>query len=84
MRKVMTGVGLAAVLALGPTAAAFAQTDNTAQQQVDTNNDDGGGKAGLAGLAGLLGLLGLAGLKKNNKRDTGYTGGATTGTGRTP
>ena len=74
MRKMMTGVGLAAVLTFGPTAAAFAQTNDTAAQQAQTENeDDDSGKAGLAGLAGLLGLLGLLGLKRRDRRDVNYT-----------
>ena len=81
MRKVMTGIGLAAVLTLGPTAAAMAQTDTAAAQEAE-NDDDDGGRAGLFGLAGLLGLLGLAGLKRRDRRDaaTGYGTGASSTT----
>lgn len=69
MRKVLTGIGLAAVLTLGPTAAAVAQSDIAAAQEAESNDDDNG-KMGLFGLAGLLGLLGLAGLKRRDRRDT--------------
>ncbi len=80
MRRAFTGVGLAAVLTLGPTTVAVAQTDTAAAQETQAEDDDGG-KAGLFGLAGLLGLLGLAGLKRRDRRDSaGYGTGASSAT----
>lgn len=69
MRRVLTGMGLVAVLTLGPTAAAVAQSDIAAAQEAESDDDDSG-KVGLFGLAGLLGLLGLAGLKRRDRPDT--------------
>jgi MYXO-CTERM domain-containing protein len=79
MRKTLTGLGLAFFLALGPAAAATADTPvapvaqsqvTPAPQQNDMRND-GGGNAGLWGLLGLLGLVGLAGMRKQHRGHVG-------------
>jgi len=82
MKKIVSGVGLAAVLTMGPIGIAHAQS-NEAAQETQTNDDDSD-KTGLWGLAGLLGLAGLAGLKRRgDRRDDAYrTQGGSTGTVR--
>lgn len=74
MRRLVTGLGLAAVLLLGPATLAAAQSDAAAQE---VESDDDSDKTGLFGLLGLLGLAGLAGLKRRGQvvhdRGTGST-----------
>ncbi|GGU26997.1 WGxxGxxG family protein [Streptomyces lavendofoliae] len=89
MRRMTTGVLLAAALLAGPAAVtAEAQTPLVAQvstvqaaqvqAQDDDHKDDGGGKWGLWGLAGLLGLLGLI-PRRRKTHDTGTHRGPGTG-----
>lgn len=76
MKKAIGSTCLVALLSMGMTTAAAAQTDTapqTAQENTETKGDD----SGKYGLAGLLGLLGLAGLKRNRQdshRDTAHSG----------
>lgn len=74
MRKRMAVLALSSVLTFG-TVSMVAAPHAVAQE---TPTQDDNGDQGLWGLAGLIGLAGLAGLRrKDDRRDTGYGGGAT-------
>jgi MYXO-CTERM domain-containing protein len=92
MRKTLSGVALATILALGPAAVAGAQgTDDpndvpAIDNPVDPNDESGFDDWGLLGLIGLLGLAGLARRSPSTTtvgptRDRDVRAGSTTGTG---
>lgn len=84
-RKLLTGIGLATFLTLGPVAHAMAQTTPpTIDRNVDVDDDDDSDKTGLWGLAGLLGLAGLGGLARRRRDDNvTYTAPSTGATSTT-
>ena len=66
MRRKLLTVVLAAMLSLGVSTAALAESAGSVTAQEETNGDDNG-DTGLWGLVGLLGLAGLAGLRRDDR-----------------